>query len=131
MQANGRLAAGQFDDLAMPPGHGHDHAHTNRLAKRFFGRKACGHIANAALGPALAAGLPGRQLTIGQNLFGKALAMLFQTLANAAHVADVRTYAVDHALLLMSQKWLKRLFFKRWQLWFQDYLAAIPALMQA
>ena len=82
----------------MAPGHGHDHAQANGFAKGFFGGKARGQVAQAALGPALAAGAPSGQFVGGQNFFGEAFAMALKAGADAADVADVGANAVDHGV---------------------------------
>ena len=90
------FAAGSIAHFAVPPGHGHAHAQADGFAKRFFGRKAGGQVAQAALGPSCAALLPGFELGFAQDFGGKALAVAVKAGANAANVANVGADAVNH-----------------------------------
>ena len=96
MQYDVRLAAGGFGNFAVPPGHGHAHAHADGFAKSFFGRKTGGQVANAALGPSLAAMLPGCKFSVAQDLECKAFAVARQAGAYAPDITDVGTDAVNH-----------------------------------
>jgi hypothetical protein len=70
MQHDRKCTAGQFGDLAQVSRHGHApaHAQSDRFAERFLGQKARGQVAHTTLQPALAAGLPGRELARAEYL---------------------------------------------------------------
>src|SRR6185369_16421168 len=96
VQDDDRLAARQVRDLAQAPCHRHAQSQPGCLAERLFGGKARRQVAQPALRPAGTAGFPDLQLRVAQDLARKTFAVPLQRRADAAHVADVRSDAVDH-----------------------------------
>ncbi len=97
MQHNGRLAAEKIGNFTALPTHGHAHAQTDGFAERFFGTEPSGQVARAAFQTAITARFPHCPLSITQNFVCKSIAVASQTVLDAANVAYISAYAVNHS----------------------------------